>query len=255
MRNQLSVVAGAFGVCGLLCAQVARADLSIQGAVGLPINPTAQLPEKSSPRVQFNYTDVGVIGAGDSVKLYGVYGAARLGEKAEISGGYEKLNSPFDSVDRSGTALGFKYLLKKGDDQAPLDIAIGASYSLAQGNNGFVYAVGSKSFGETKGERAAIMAHLGVRYDLYDYGYFEGPDSKKFSVYSGVEVPLTRRGQFSFIGEYASKNNTFANSASPYSASLRFRPRAGGFSATVGLMRRGVSTPDSGLFAQVGTSF
>ena len=103
-------------------------------------------------------------------------------------------------------------------------------YSLAQGNNGFAYVVGS----ETDGERAPTVGHLGVRLDLYDYGYFEGPDSKKFSLYTGVEAPLTRSGTFTFVGEVATKNNTFPNSASPYSASKRFRPRSNGFFAQIG---------------------
>ena len=136
-----------------------------------------------------------------------------------------------------------------------LDIAAGVSYSLAQGNNGFAYVVGSKSFGETDGERAPTVGHLGVRLDLYDYGYFEGPDSKKFSLYTGVEAPLTRSGTFTFVGEVATENNTFLNSASPYSASRRFCSRSSGFFATAEIMRRGVSMTNSELFAQIGTTF
>lgn len=255
MHNQWIAAALTVGLGMGTSATGAHADLTIGGAVGLPINPTAQLPAEGAPRLQANYTDVGVIGAGDSVKLYGLYGATRVGQRLEISGGIEKLDSPFDNVDRSGGALGFKYLLKQGNAQAPLDIAAGVGYSLSQGNNGFAYVVGSKAFGETAGERAPILAHLGLRYDLYDYGYFEGPDSKKFSLYSGLEVPFTRSGTFAFVGEVATKNNTFPNSASPYSTSVRFRPRSSGFSATAGLMRRGVSTTDSGFFAQLGTTF
>jgi hypothetical protein len=39
-------------------AGAARADLTISGAVGLPLNPTAQIPERGSVRVQANFSDL-----------------------------------------------------------------------------------------------------------------------------------------------------------------------------------------------------
>jgi len=234
-------------------ASAAKADLTINGAVGLPLNPTAQIPQEGGIRVQGNYTNLGDI-ADEDAKLYGIYAAGRAGDNIEISGGIEKLDAPFGG-DRSGFALGAKYLFTRESDPAGVRIAAGLGYNKAQADNTFAYVVGTKYFGEVGGDRVPITGHLGLRYDRFDYDYIGGGDSKKASIFAGVEVPVTRNGDFSFVGELQSKNLDFGGAKSPYSASVRYRPQGQGLSASLGLIRRPFITNDSGFFFQLGYTF
>jgi hypothetical protein len=243
--------------------------LTISGAVGLPLNPTAQTPAKGSVRVQANYyqlfKDDALINA-DS-KLYGVYVAGGVTDRLEVSAGLEKNSvsgngAASDIFDKSGVALGVKYLLGKQSNPEDVRFAIGAGYSSALFKNTHVYAVASKGFGAG---RRVITGHLGVRWDRFKangnavlpgVGSFE---SSKVSVYGGAELPIDRRGRFTLVGELQSKNtDTEFGGAMPYSLSVRYRSD-NGFSASVGMMRQGVLSDivqdDSGLFAQVGKTF
>jgi len=239
---------------------VARADLTINGAVGLPLNPTAQLPEPNGARIQGNFYDLGEIGPFE-FRHYGVYGAGRIGDTdLEISGGIERLDTDFDPEDETGFAIGGKYLFTRETDPIGVRIAAGAGYSRALLDNVHAYVVATKYLGNITGGgtggRAPIAGHLGLRWDRFDP---EGGDrSSQFSIYAGVEVPITRNGSFSFVGEIQSKNredDTFAEDPEfPYSASIRFRPPGRPYSASIGVMRQGI-TADSGIFAQVGWTF
>jgi len=244
----------------LSAASVARADQTINGAVGLPLNPTAQIPLPNGIRIQANYFDFDKDGG---TKLYGVYGAGRVGGlPLEINGGLEKLSSDFGPLDKSGIAIGAKYLLTRETDPVGVRIAAGVGYSRALLKNVHAYVVGTKYFGDVNtagGGRAPVIGHLGLRYDRFDadLGFLGDDTSSKLSLYGGVEVPLTGNGDFSAIGELQTKNNSFGGSRVPFSASVRFRPGTGEdrpFSASLGVQRQGLFN-ESRLFGQVGYSF
>jgi hypothetical protein len=251
----------------LSAASVAHADQTINGAFGLPLNPTAQIPEPNNVRVQANYYDFGDVEGGDGdLQFYGLYAAARVGDlPLEISGGVEKFDAEgtdafgndIGFLDDTSFAVGAKFLLTRNPNPQALRVAVGAGYSDTFFQNIHGYVVATKYFGDISTGRAPIAAHLGVRYDRYEIG---DVDSNKASVYGGVEVPLTRDGTVSFVGEIQSKNvESEFSPATPYSAALRYRPTGGGFSASIGLQRQGVfgnvSDDSSNLFLQIGYTF
>jgi len=233
----------------------ARADLTLQGAVGLPLNPTAQIPSEGGVRVQADYFDLGEI-AGDDLRYYGVHAAGRVADRFEINGGVSRLDAKgfLDGLDETGFDIGGKYLFTRETDPAGVRLAVGAGYSRALLRNTYAYVVGTKSFGRGVTEdRFPITGHLGLRYDRFrvDQGGFVGK-SNKASIYGGLEVPFTRTGDFAFVGELQSKNAD--GGQAPYSASLRYRPAGQGFSASIGFQRQGIIR-DNGLFAQLGFTF
>jgi len=242
---------------------VGHSGLTISGAVGLPLNPTANVPDAGGVRVQANYFDLGGEDAFDSsLKLYGIYAAGSISNRLEISGGVEKLRASSDlnvfedAFDNSGVALGAKYQLYRSEGGDTFG-AVGAGYSRALHKNSFVYAVGTHAF--TVGERA-VFGHLGLRYDRFEIdGAGLDLDSSKVSVFAGAEVPIDRRGRFNLVGEIQSKNaNDDLAGSTPYSLSLRYQtPR--GLAASVGIARQGVLADalddDNGLFAQIGYTF
>lgn len=239
----------AAALAGTLSAP-ARADLTINGAVGLPLNPTARMPLPGGARIQANYFDLGTRFNSDA-KFYGLYAATALGERVEISGGVEKLKATnlLNGLDRTGVALGIKYLLYKPEDLTKVRVAIGAQYSRALVRKKSVYIVGTKYLGNGDGSRVPIAAHLGVRYDRFDNDF---DTSNQASLYGGVEVPLTADNKFSVVGELQTKNQK--DGKFPYAASIRYQPQGTGFSASIGIARQGLLN-DNGLFAQIGYSF
>lgn len=233
-----------------LTAGVARADLTINGAVGLPLNPTAQIPAEGGARIQGNYFDHGDAGA-LGIKQYGVYGAARVADNFEVSGGFEKLDTnPDSAIAKSGVALGAKYLFSREGDPAGVRLAVGAGYSRALLKNTHAYVVATKYLGQLTEGRTPITGHLGLRYDKFK----DAGDSDKASIFAGVEVPVTATGEFQVVGEIGSKNVDGAGAKMPYSASVRYRPQGQPFGASIGIQRQGL-TGDSGLFAQIGYTF
>ena len=123
------IVAGAFPILGAhaqdAAAEFTPKSLNITGAVGLPLNPTAQLPDTDEVRVQGNYYDLGKVRndgfdeepilesskegefsalalpepgfsfdktIGD-FKYYGLFAAGRADERLEISGGVARLEA------------------------------------------------------------------------------------------------------------------------------------------------------------------
>jgi hypothetical protein len=254
LKKKLSLKLAALGVAlgaGMALGGAVQADQTISGAVGLPLNPTAQLPDKGSVRVQANFSDLGSI-SGSDLNFGGIYAAGRLGDRLEISGGLERLDGDrfLNPLDSTNVALGAKYLIKRGGTDG-VAVAAGVGYSRALLRNKHAYVVASKSFGAlSKSGRAPGMAHLGVRYD--DFRLL-GSNSGKASLYGGVEVPLDARGRLSAIGELQSKTSEFNTSSYPYSAGLRYKA-GGGFSATVGYMREGI-TGESGFYGQIGKTF
>lgn len=245
--------------CFTGAAGIARADLTLNGAVGLPLNPTAQIPGTDGIRVQGNYYDLGDVG-GD-LNLLGVYGAGRLTDRLEVNGGLERVSGDgaLDPLDETSIAIGVKYLVTRqteetGQDLGGVRIAVGAGYSRALLRNKHAYVVATKDFSGLSGSgRPPGLVHLGLRYDDFDGGGALAGDSSRVSIYGGIEVPLDRQGRLHAVGELQTKNSDFGSSEFPYSASLRYRTEAG-FSASAGLARQGL-TGDNGLFVQVGKTF
>ena len=216
--------------------------LSLTGAVGLPLNPTANIPNNGSYRVQADYFDLGNIDAKNNfgsgfdknqkiadAKFYGIHAATGIGSRFEISGGIDALrlrgvqnvgadndSFSFDNNDGVGFSVGAKYQAYHSADGTTL-VAVGAGYSKSLFRNTNAYVVGTKAFGV--GNRS-ITGHLGVRYDRftlkgldeYDSGdvSFED-DSSKVSVFAGAEVPLDRNGRFAFVGEIGTRNASDLN--------------------------------------------
>jgi hypothetical protein len=106
---------------------------------------------------------------------------------------------------------------------------------------------------------------LGVRWDRYTDFSSSGPDEKtsKASAFAGVEVPLTRDGALSLIGELQSKNigdplTASSDAKFPYSLGLRYHPRNQAFSIGAGVARQGLNTPYESqprFFVQAGYTF
>jgi hypothetical protein len=232
-------------VVALSATQAARADLTLNGAVGLPLNPTAQIPNEGGVRLQGNFYD------GDGgLKHYGLFAAGRVGENIEISGGINKLDAPAGSLlDKTGFAIGAKYLITRESDPAGVRFAVGAGYDHALIKNVHVYGVATKSFGNPT-NRAPITGHLGLRYDRFDFPV--AGDTDKVSVFAGAEVPLSSTGDFSLVGEIQSKN--IDGGDAPYSISGRYRPQGKPFGISAGYQRQGIIS-DGNFFVQIGWTF
>jgi hypothetical protein len=255
-------------------ASGARADLNIDGAVGLPLNATAQIPQTGGIRIQGNYYDqgdssFGVAGAKVDQKHLGLVAAGRVADMIEINGGIERnryrANGIFGggSDSDSGIALGAKYLFSRESDPVGVRFAVGAGYNRVQARNTYAYAVATKYLGDVTGGKLPITGHLGLRYDRFkaanvagigfvpfDVAGVANTSTNKVSVYGGIEVPFG--GSFAAVGELQSKR--IRGGDTPYSASIRFRPQGSPFSGSVGIARTGIGI-DKGLFAQIGYSF
>ena len=249
-----TLAAATMSVAALGVMPAARADLTLSGATGLPLNPTAQLPPQGKVRVQANFSDLGNI-SGNDLNLAGMYAAGRVSDRLEVSGGLENLDGDrfLNPLDETNVALGAKYLIKPGGADGA-SVAAGVGYSRALLRNKHAYVVASQPFNAlSKSGRPAGAAHLGVRYDDFDVrGILPGRDAGRASVYGGVEVPTSDK--LTLVGELQSKNSDFGTSKYPFSAGVRYGRRDGRLSVRSGYLREGISGK-SGLFAQVGTSF
>lgn len=266
MKTKTKLLQATLAVAALTAASgAAHADLTISGAVGLPLNPTAQIPQRGGPRVQVNFSDLGsgrgLTGNGD-LNIGGLYAAARVGSRLELNGGLERLNGDqfLNPLDQTNIAIGAKYLLTRQTEGAGralggTRVAVGAGYSRALLRNTYGYIVASKDFGKLSAAgRPNGVGHLGLRYDDFSAsGLLPGRDAGKASLYGGVEVPIDARGRLTAVGELQSKNASFGTSAFPYSASARYRTTRG-FSASLGVLREGI-TGEAGPFAQIGKTF
>ncbi len=247
MKNTFKVALATLVLAGMSGA--AHADLNYNGEVGLPLNPTAQIPQEGGFRLQGNYYDLG-----NSVNFYSVGGAIRASKTAPI-----EINGAVNYVDGGGSndvrfSVGAKYLFSKESDKAGVRLAAGAGYSeySISGTalkNTRAYLVASKSFGNPVEGRSSITGHLGVRYDHYEFG----GNSDKGSVYAGVEIPVTPTGEVQLLGEVGSK--VADGGDVPYSVGLRYRPAQKPFGATVGIQRAGITSNDPKVFVQLGYTF
>ena len=237
MKKTLNSVALATVALAALAGS-AHADLNLNGAVGLPLNPTAQIPAAGGARIQGNYYDLG-----DSTSYYGLFAAARVGDKIEVNGGINKLENY-----KSGFTIGAKYLISRESDPAGVRLAVGGGYNEAFLKNTNAYVVASKYLGAVDAGRTPITGHLGVRYDNFDAFNL----SDKFSVFAGAEVPLSQGSGFTAVGEVGTKIADGGNT--PYSISVRYRRDAQPFGASVGLGQTGVGD-GTRFFAQLGYTF
>jgi len=218
--------------------QAAHADLTFQGAVGLPLNPTAQIPLEGGARVQGSYID------GDGGSFIGLHGATRVSDRFEVNGGVYRLSGGGSTT---GFNVGAKALLTKESDPVGVRIAVGGGYDRITGfNNPYAYLVGTKAFGV--GDRP-ITGHLGLRYDRYSGGGFS---DNQVSVYAGAEVPVTKTGDFQLVGELQSKNTSFGGTL--YSASVRYRPEGTAFGGSLGVVGQS-GGGGANVFAQIGYTF
>jgi len=231
-------------------AGAAKADLNISGETGLILNPTAEIVKKGHPQVQANYYGF----QGDySEKSYGLYGAIQAADKLEINGGVDTFKSDDPAWDYSGFAIGAKYQLLNQRDKG-FDLAVGAGYDKGLQRNEHVYIAATKAF-ENSGHRAPIKGTVGLRWDSFRLGNDSDRDSKS-SVYAGVQLPITRTGEFSLVGEIQSKN--VDDGSMPYAIGVRYHPRGQAFSVSAGIQRQGIDSgygQDSRLFVQAGYTF
>jgi len=243
MKNIFKVALATLAITGMSGA--AHADLNYNGEVGLPINPTAQIPQATGGfRLQGNYYDLG------GADVYSLGGAVRASKTAPI-----EVNGAVNYVDGGGNdvrfSVGAKYLFSRESDPAGVRLAAGVGYSELGGlKNARGYLVGSKSFGNPVEGKASITGHLGLRYDHFD----SGTDSDKASVFAGAEVPFTSTGDFQLVGEIGTK--VIDGGKFPYSAGIRYRASQQPFGATIGVQRLGFATNnDARLFVQLGYTF
>lgn len=264
---------------------IAHADQTLTGEIGLPLNPTALSSNLGKVEVGGSYYDFGedrgnapVIdllpppkrelgiallpqdnGPLDTYNLhfYGVHAVGRIHKNLELSGGIDRLrvsgDGPFDELTKTGIALGAKYLINSDAASSDVRYAVGVGYSRALLHNIRAYGVASKPF-NVREDRAPIVGHLGVRWDRYDLRDIDGDDSSRLSVFAGAEVPITKKGDFSFIGEIASRNNDFNTAKIPFSAGLRYGRPQSSWTVGAGYQRQGL-TDDSGFYARVGFGF
>lgn len=227
----------------------ARADLTINGEVGLPLNPTAQIPEPGGFRVQANYYELGDI-AGVDNKLYGVTAATRAGDMLEISGGVHRLDY-FNEKD-TGFSLGAKYLFTRETDPEGVRLAVGAGLTdIGDVSSQRVYGVATKYLGRVTEGRAPITGHLGIRYDRFDIDRFGIGESDRVGGFVGVEVPLGET--FNIVGELGTK--IIDGGRSTYSLSARYRQKGQPLGASIGIARTGLINDSGKLFGQVGYTF
>jgi len=241
MKNCFKLALAAFAVATLSTG--ARADLNAFGEVGLPINPTAQIPEEGGIRVQGNYFDLG-----EDSKLYGLTAAGRVADNFEISGGVHRFDIVGDK--ETGFTLGAKYLITKETDPAKVRFAVGGGIlDVDDLSAQRVYGVATKYLGKVTEGKAPITGHLGVRYDRVKVS--GGDSDGKVSGFVGVEVPFA--DAFNVVGEYGTK--VVDGGKAPYSISLRYRQKDQPIGASIGFQRFGILSSDAKLFAQVGYTF
>lgn len=252
MKNTWKAVFAAAALLG--ATQAARADLNMSGATGLILNPTAQIVAKDQPQIQANYYDSG---SDWDDKYYGIFGAVQAADKLEINGGLSKYRSDDEIWNRSGFAIGAKYQLFN-EEQKGFALAVGAGHNRAIGRNTHAYIAATKAFGAPN--RASITGTVGARWDRFDFE--SDGESSKASVFAGVQIPVTRNGELSLIGEVQSKNvdSDFAGDEAkiPYALGVRYQPRGQAFSVSAGIQRLGINTPyerKAKLFVQANYTF
>lgn len=195
-KTNLVVALGTAFLAGLIPA--ARADLSLGGGVGLPLNPTAQLPPPGSVQLQLNGYDLGTINGFGSFKHYGLHAVGRVGERLEVGAGIEKSGDYFDAggllgigpfgfsgevgqslalanVEKLGFAIHAKYLLSRSAAPQSVRLAAGVGYSGALLDNTYAYLVASKGLSARRRGRAPLTGHWGCASTAFRCLLFPAP--------------------------------------------------------------------------------
>ncbi len=231
----------------------AHADLDVNGAVGLPLNPTANLPNGTV--VQADYTDLGSAGGG-SWKEYAGHVATSPSDRLEINGGLEHSRASFGlaPLDKNvDFALGAKYLITS-PDKTSIKAAAGIGYDYILAKDTYGYLVGTVPLGALISGGLPAQGHIGLRYDQFSFDSLGLGKSNKASLYAGVESPVTHDGAFSVAAELQSKNNDFGAAATPYSIEVRYNPIGQNFYVGAGLARQGL-TGTNGAIVKIGYKF
>jgi hypothetical protein len=265
MKNTWKVAVAAAALIGT--ASVARADLTLSGQTGLFSNPTAEIVSKKGPEIVGEYLHNSE--DGDRTNTYDINGAFQAADKLELNGGYGHDSIHYNYAGETGTAnwwhIGGKYQIFNQNEKG-FALAAGADYSHYHENYKYysaddgsyaekdylLYLAATKAF--THGDRAAVKGTLGLRWDKYDGSYNDGysQSDSKVSVYGGVEVPLTRTGQLSAIGELGSKR--YDDGDTVWDLGLRYHPKNSGLSVGAGFGDPW-SWGGSTWFAQIGYQF
>jgi len=235
MKNTWKVALAAVALVGT--ASAARADLTLDGQTGLFANPTAEIAKKGAPEVQVNYNRLSA--EGEHLSDIGLGFAFSPMDKLELSANTNRTNANGEHIATS--RLGLKYQFVNHADKG-FDAAAGVNYGNFEGLDQWtLYAAATKGFNISH-NLAPVKGTLGVRWDRFSaYGESES----KGSIYGGVEVPLTRDGQFSLTGELGSK--VFDYGQSTYAIGLRYHPKSSGFSVGAGYGR--IANSGIGAFA------
>jgi len=241
---------GMAAVFVMSAAPAVKADLSLGGQTGLFINPTAGIVEKKHPEVAGQY--VRYSDRGYHINGFSVHGALQAVDSLEVSASYIHYGDKY-SYSENNWRIGAKYQILNQQEKG-IDLAVGADFlqynANIDGNAYALYLAATRDF-TLKEDRAPIKGTLGLRWDKDDPDGYDS--SSKASVFGGVEIPLTRTGQVSLIGELASKSSDHRKSV--WDVGVRYHPRGTGFSLGAGYgsiwgLQRG-----STWFAQVGYQF
>ena len=216
----------------------AQADLTINGASGMFLNPDARIISGLVPQVQTNYNDLG-----DGLKSYGLYAAYGLGGKTEVGAGIGRLSSDGDS--KSGFAVNIKQSLI-GVPGVGTHVAYGLGYDDIHFGNFYGYVAATQSFG-SKLAGHGLSATLGLRWDRFG----KEIDSTKTSLYGGVDFQLNDK--MHLIGELQSRNTKY-DTPSRYAIGVRFAA-SHGITLGAGLQRTGWNDSRGRLFMQAGYKF
>jgi len=240
-----------------------RADISIGGGTGLPLNPTADVAPRGVvlEGTYFDFGGLSFLGIElTRQKFYGVRAATNLGDRVELTLGVDKLKASddfglgLDALGKTGLTGGLKLQVLAPRGEHNVRVAVGANRNRALYRNASYYAVASFDLGKNQLAGAARTLHLGVRRDRFSAEAVGGARGTETSYFGGIELPLTKKGAFALVGEIGTDNNNLGQQGTPYSLSLRYRQPRRGLTASIGSARQGL-TPNSGLFAQVGFAF
>lgn len=233
----------------LVCGS-AQADLGMNGETGGRLNPTADTAPVAHVSLAASVDSLGTTPApSNRLSLIGVQAATGLPAGFEVSGAWQKLRvsgaGPLSPLDKSGVALGGKYVLP--GNHGGWKVAAGAGISTALLDNRHAYLVATRSLGVQP--VASAQLSLGLRYDHFSLGDIGGPHSNKVSVYGVASVRVTP--WVAVTGELQSRNAKFTGSTTPYSLGVSLSRPGSPFNLSVGVERQGL-VDDSGAYLQLG---
>jgi len=216
----------------------AHADLTLNGASGMFLNPDARINGSLVPQVQANYNDLG-----DGAKSYGIYGAYSLTGKTEVGAGIGHLDTGGDS--RSGFAVNIKQSLL-GVPGVGTHVALGAGYDDIHFANLYGYVAATQDLGSKIGGHP-LAATLGLRWDRFG----KEIDSTKASIYGGIDYGISDK--LHLIGELQSRNTKY-DTPSPYAIGIRYSA-SHGITLGAGIQRTGWDGDSGRFFLQAGYKF